>query len=211
MVELSYILTQFPYAGLFLLLLLGCIGFPFPEDAVLVTCGLLISQGIIMPLPGFLTVYSGIMLCDFIIYSIGKKYGRAIVTHRMLRRILSREKLHSIEKKFNKFGWLCIVLGRQIIGVRAQTILVSGILDMPRWKFLFVDAVASALTILIMLSLGYIGAKHVIKDPSMLIPGGYVLALILLFMVLFSFIKLRRAKRLMKNDGDITMATEKIS
>ncbi|HXX58494.1 MAG TPA: hypothetical protein VEI96_10875 [Thermodesulfovibrionales bacterium] len=36
MLQISSVIGQFPYLGLFVLLLLGGIGFPFPEDATLI-------------------------------------------------------------------------------------------------------------------------------------------------------------------------------
>jgi membrane protein DedA with SNARE-associated domain len=147
--ELSAIVMQFPYPGLFCLLILGSVGFPFPEDAILLSCGFLISRQIVAPLPAFIVVYAGIMIGDFIIYSFGRKYGRAVVTHKRFRRLLPPEKLYSIEKRFGKFGVLSVLVGRQIIGVRAQTMLAAGVLRMPLRTFLLTDAFASSLTIMI--------------------------------------------------------------
>jgi membrane protein DedA with SNARE-associated domain len=44
MFEASAHVDQFPYAGIFVLLLLGGMGFPFPEDIALLLRGFLISK-----------------------------------------------------------------------------------------------------------------------------------------------------------------------
>jgi membrane protein DedA with SNARE-associated domain len=200
--ELSDMVMQFPYAGLFCLLILGAIGLPFPEDAVLISCGLLISQGIIQPLPAFLAVYTGILIGDFLIYSAGRKYGRAVVTHRQFRKFLPGERLHSLEQKFTRFGWLFIVLGRQVIGLRAQTILVSGILGMSRRTFLAVDAFASFVTIMLMGSVGYLGMNHFMQNRSLGIPGGYAPILALIVIAGFGVLKWRRPRQVMSGNGE---------
>jgi len=46
---ISSITGHFPYLGLFILLILGGIGFPFPEGGTLILCGLLISTKVIKP------------------------------------------------------------------------------------------------------------------------------------------------------------------
>ena len=198
--ELSGIVMQFPYAGLFLMPLLGCIGFPFPEDAVLLSCGFLISQRIIMPLPAFLVVYTAVMISDFFIYSLGKKYGRAVITHRRSRRLLPPEKLHFLESRFRKFGVLTFVIGRQIIGVRAQTILAAGVLDMPLRTFLLTDACAAFLTVLLLVSLGYMGIASLMANYPFAIDGGYMLGTVFLCAAIFYLVRLHIAKRRMRTD-----------
>jgi membrane protein DedA with SNARE-associated domain len=195
MFELSDIVVRFPYPGLFCLLILGSIGFPFPEDAILLLCGFLIAQQIVLPLPAFLVVYAGIIIGDFIIYSLGKKYGRAVITHRRFKKLLPAEKLVSLENGYRRFGVLFIVLGRQIIGLRAQIILAAGILGMSSRRFLVTDAFASLMTIMIMLSLGYAGTHSLIKNHPAGIHGEYLLILFFPLAVSFCVIKWHRSKR----------------
>lgn len=207
---LSNIVVQFPYAGLFLMPLLGCIGFPFPEDAILLSCGFLISQSIVIPLPALLVVYAGVMISDFIIYSLGKKYGRAVITHRRFKNLLPPEKLHSLESRFRKYGVLSIVIGRQIIGVRAQTLLVAGVLDMPLRTFLMTDAFASSVTVMLMTTLGYTGTQRLIKDHAISINGICLLMVpVLLAALIFCLIKRHRSRRTTNNSENI-LAIEKM-
>jgi len=57
MPHISSIVQQFPYMGLFILLLVGGIGFPFPEDTTLILCGFLIFNGVVRPVPACIVVY----------------------------------------------------------------------------------------------------------------------------------------------------------
>jgi membrane protein DedA with SNARE-associated domain len=152
--SLSTIFGHFPYLGLFLLLIFGGIGFPFPEGGTLILCGLLISTNVIRPIYTLVIAYSGVLIGDFLFYSFGRKYGRMIITHRMFRRILSPKRLKMLADKFNKWGILFIFIGGRLIG---EIFLVAGILKMPRWKFIIIDTLSSLLTVVIWIGLGYLG------------------------------------------------------
>ncbi|MGE5893104.1 MAG: hypothetical protein ACM34I_03520, partial [bacterium] len=64
MTTLSAIVEHSPYAGLFVLLILGGIGFPFPEDATLILCGFLMAQQVIEPVRALVVVYGGLLIAD---------------------------------------------------------------------------------------------------------------------------------------------------
>lgn len=86
-------IEQFPYLGMFSLLILGGVGLPFPEDATLILCGILISIQVVKPIPALLTVYAGLLMADLLLHLIGRKYERQIVTHRRFRKVISPERL----------------------------------------------------------------------------------------------------------------------
>lgn len=157
MSELFALLERFPGIALFILPILGSIGLPIPEDAILFLCGILISKKSVLPLPGLMSVYAGILLSDFLIYSFGRKYGRRIVTHKIFLKILSPEKLVQLERGFIRSGPLIILFGRQFFWLRAKVFLVAGIMKMPVKKFLFMDAIAALFTIGVIVTLGYTG------------------------------------------------------
>lgn len=157
--QISAVVEQFPYLGLFVLLILGGIGFPFPEDTTLILCGFLIFNGVTKPLSALFVVYSGVLITDLGLYFVGKKYGRMIVTHKRFLKILSPERLSLLEEKFNKRGILVVLFGRHLIGLRAQILLVAGVMRMSFLKFLITDAVSSSFTIAFMVGAGYMGGN----------------------------------------------------
>jgi membrane protein DedA with SNARE-associated domain len=65
MLEVTTLIKHFPYFGIFILLVLGEIGLPFPEDATLILSGFLIAQKVTKPLPTLMVVYCGLLLTDF--------------------------------------------------------------------------------------------------------------------------------------------------
>jgi membrane protein DedA with SNARE-associated domain len=142
------------------MLVLGGLGVPiFPEDGTFILFGFLTYGKIVKLFPGFLVVYVGALLADLMIYAVGRKYGRRIVTHRWFHRFLPPAKFDVLQEKFNRKGSLFILCGRHILGVRVQLFLVSGIMRMPFWKFLRVDGLTVILTIAIWAAVGY-GGGH---------------------------------------------------
>ena len=157
---ISSITGHFPYLGLFILLILGGIGFPLPEGGTLILCGLLISTKVIKPGYALVIVYSGILIGDYLFYSFGRKYGRMIIKHRVFRKVLPPQRLEMLENEFNKWGILFIMIGGRLIG---EIFLVAGILKMSRIKFLTIDVLSSLLTVAIWVGLGYVGGHTLQK------------------------------------------------
>ena len=150
-----------PYAGIFLLLVLGEIGLPFPEDATLILSGFLIAQKVTKPLPTIIVVYCGLLFTDFSLFWVGRKYGRKVVEHKRFRRILSAERLLTLEEKFKKWGIYVVFVGRHFLGIRAQIFLVAGVMKMSALKFIMADAAAAILTMTLMVGIGFWGGNAI--------------------------------------------------
>jgi membrane protein DedA with SNARE-associated domain len=199
MVETSLLVEQFRYIGIFALLILGGIGLPFPEDATLLLSGVLLSQGVIRPVPAILVIYSGLLVTDFFLYMVGRKYGRRVVEHRKFHKIISPENLLKIEGRFKTWGSWVLFFGRHVIGLRAQLFLASGVMRIPPIKFLIVDAVSALFTIGIWGGIGYWGGNRIpvwVKDLKRVehIAGIVVLSLVALGAA-FWFFKVNRKFR----------------
>jgi len=156
---MTAIIEHFPYLGLFTLLILGGIGFPFPEDTTLILCGFLIFNDVVNPVPALLVVYIGVLFTDLLLYFVGKKYGRMIVTHKRFHKLISAERLSLLEQKFSRKGVLVVLFGRHVIGLRSQILLVAGVMRMSFLRFLAADAFSASLTIALMVWAGYMGGN----------------------------------------------------
>jgi membrane protein DedA with SNARE-associated domain len=159
--EITTFIDHFPYLGIFILLILGGVGLPFPEDTTLILSGFLVAHDIIKPLPGFLVIYAGLLMSDFSLYWVGKRYGRKVVEHKNFQRLISPEKLFKLEEKFKKWGALVILFGRHLLGLRAQIFLVAGVMRMHPIKFLIADAATALFTIALMGGIGYVGGNSI--------------------------------------------------
>jgi len=159
MFEATALVEHFPYIGIFILLILGGVGLPFPEDATLILSGFLVAQNVTKPFRVFGAVYTGLLISDFFLYWVGKKYGRMLVSHKRFQKIVSPDQLSRLEEKFKRRGVWVIIIGRHILGLRAQIFLVAGVMRMSAIKFLIADGTTSLLTIALMGGIGYAGGN----------------------------------------------------
>jgi membrane protein DedA with SNARE-associated domain len=183
------------------LLVLGVIGFPFPEDAILILCGFLIASGVVKPAPALIVVASGMLMTDYFLYYVGRKYGRKVVAHRRFRKIISARREVRLEKIFRRWGVLAILLGRHLVGLRSQIFLVAGILRMPRARFVLADAASSIVTMTIMVGAGYWGGSTLDLIKKDMEEAQYAL-LILIAIIAVALLIWRIAVGKLRNDED---------
>lgn len=197
MFEISGFIENFKYLGIFVLLILGGIGLPFPEDATLIICGFLLSHDIIKLIPALIVIYIGLLISDSFLYFIGRKYGRSIVMHKKFQKILTPERLSALEVKFNKKGSLIILFGRHLAGLRAQLFIVAGTMKMSASKFLISDGISSLFTMALWGGVGYLGGNslQIIKNDITRIE--HVAIFIFTFLLtIYLLVKYFRSKRI---------------
>lgn len=127
-------------------------------------------------------------MTDFFLYFIGKKYGRAVIEQKRFRKFLTSERISILEDKFKKRGTIVILLGRHIVGLRAQIFLVAGVMRMSALKFLIADAFTAVFTIILMVGAGYMGGyslQVVRKDITKIEHIAILLLIISLIIYLF--------------------------
>jgi len=196
MFQVSSIVEHFPYVGLLLLLFLGEIGLPFPEDATLLLSGFLIAHRVTKLVPTLLVVYGGLLVTDFSLYLIGKKYGRRLFEHKTFQKLLTPDRFKRIEEKFKQWGIWVILLGRHIFGLRAQIFLAAGVVRMSPLTFLLADGLSAMVTMILMMGIGYVGGDsvQVLQKDISRIEHFALLAFVLLVVawVIVRFLKSRR-------------------
>lgn len=183
MQDYSWLLDKFPYAGIFILLILGGFGLPVPEDIILIITGASIASGDINLVPAILAIFPALLIADFLLYSSGRKYGRSLIEKGRLSKIISMEQLKRLEAGFKKNGVYYILIGRSVSGLRAQLFLVAGLTRMPLKKFLIVDCVAAVISVAVMMFIGYMGGNSlqiILRDLTRIEHLAIVIVVILL-------------------------------
>jgi membrane protein DedA with SNARE-associated domain len=192
MIDTAQLIDKLPYPGLFLALMLGSIGLPIPEEATLLLCGYLIAKAVIQPVPGIAVVYAGVICSDFVVFMLGRHYGRKLLRFRIFKRILSPDRLINLENRFTRFAPLLIIFGRHIFGFRTKIVFMSALMGMTPRKFLLLDSIAATISVSVMVFAGYKGAEWVnnlfsglsTEDIILLVSGGLILVLIICFIYL---------------------------
>jgi membrane protein DedA with SNARE-associated domain len=192
---LSFV-EHFSYLGLFILLVLGTLGFPFPEDSILILNGFLVARCVVDPLAAFFVVYTGLLITDYSLYWVGRTYGRGVIEITRFQKILTPERLSRYEVKFQKWGGFVVFFGRFLLGVRAQVFLTAGILRLSRIKFLIFDGASAAIMLVFWGAVGFYG-DHAIqaaqaKARRMEHVVVIILVLIIAAAVMYAYIKSKR-------------------
>jgi membrane protein DedA with SNARE-associated domain len=148
-------LSHYGYAGLFLLLVLGIVGLPVPDETLLVFSGYLISKGRLHPALTFVSGFCGSACGISISYLIGKTLGYGFV-HRYGRYIhLSPQRIDDVHRWFQRIGHWLLTIGYYIPGARHFTALVAGMSDLEYRIFAAFAYPGAAMWVGSFLLLGY--------------------------------------------------------
>ena len=156
----TWLTFYFPYWGIFVLLVLGGLGLPFPEDLILILAGQLAYSEELNLVWMIVICFIGILPTDFLLYYIGKKYGRTIWRQRFVRQILTPKRRVQVMDQFKKRGDIVVFIARFIGGFRSPVFITAGILKMSGWRFFLLDFLASLVSIpLFVLGAFYLGQR----------------------------------------------------
>ncbi len=136
--------TQYGYLALFILLLLGIVGVPLPDEWLLLFAGFLVSRGELHPAPTVLAASAGSACGITVSYVIGRTLGLAAV-HRYGGRFgLGQDKLARVQQWYERVGKWCLLGGYFVPGVRHLTAILSGTAKL-RWVTFALFAYTGAL------------------------------------------------------------------
>jgi membrane protein DedA with SNARE-associated domain len=156
------------YGFVFAVLLLCGFGLPMPEDVILVTGGVLAWGASALEEPsvagmvqdrGLVVMVAvglvGILAGDSVIYWAGRKLGRRVAEFRLLRHMVTPDKLEKVEKRLRHRGNVVVMLARFLPGLRAPTYFTVGHSQFAYWKFLLFDGMAALVSAPLWVCLGF--------------------------------------------------------
>jgi membrane protein DedA with SNARE-associated domain len=149
------------YLGIALILVLGGLGLPIPEEAPIIVAAILSRNGTLSWPLAIASCLGGVLLGDMVVYFLGYFYGEKVLSLRLTRRLLTRQREAQIKGYFHRHGFKILVSGRFVPGFRTAAYLTAGILKLPPVKLLLTDIVAASLSTLLMFGLGYAFAYQI--------------------------------------------------
>jgi membrane protein DedA with SNARE-associated domain len=131
--------------AVFVILTLESIGFPLPGETLLIVSFALARRGEIS-FPGLLLfAWLGGVVGDNIGYLIGRWFGRAVILQYGQKIGLTASRLEHIEAVFRHYGPFTVAFARFFNILRQLNGVVSGMMNMNWWLFLFCNAFGCAL------------------------------------------------------------------
>lgn len=157
------LIGQYGYVGITLILILGGLGLPIPEEAPIMVAAILTRNGQMSAVPALASCMTGVLLGDFVVYLLGYFYGEKVLRFPLTRRFLTRQREAQIKGYFHRHGFRILVSGRLVPGFRTAAYLTAGILKLPMLRLLLTDLIAATLSTSIMFGLGYLFANTIQK------------------------------------------------
>ena len=156
---LSWI-SQYGYAGLFMLLVFGIVGLPIPDETLLMFSGYLISQSRLHPVWTFLSAFSGSACGISLSYGIGRFLGHGVIYRygRFVR--LRPEHLERVHQWYHRSGELVLAFGYFIPAVRHFSALVAGMSGLEYKVFALFAYAGAVVWVSTFLTIGYLVGDH---------------------------------------------------
>lgn len=148
------------YTLLFVLLLLCGLGFPMAEELVLLAGGGFVASGVLDPLLMLLVNFLGVLIGDVFLFSLGRGVSSRLsrsprFTHWFAHKLARGRPL------FARYGSTTIFLARFVPGLRAPAFLIAGTMQMPLWRFVGIDTLASLIFVPALCGIGYLFADQI--------------------------------------------------
>lgn len=153
-------LSQYGYAGLFGLLVIGIVGLPVPDETLLTFSGYLISKGKFHPALAFAAGFGGSVCGISLSYLIGRTAGYKAARRYGKYVHLTDERLEQVHRWFERVGEWLLTVGYFIPGVRHFTALVAGMSKLGYGKFAAFAYAGAAVWVATFLSIGYLVGEN---------------------------------------------------
>jgi membrane protein DedA with SNARE-associated domain len=157
----EHLIGQLGYVGITLILIMGGLGLPIPEEAPIILAAVLSKNGQLQWTLAMASCLLGVLLGDLVVYFLGFFYGEKVLSLPLTRRLLTRQREAQIKGYFHRHGFKILVSGRFVPGFRTAAYLTAGILKLPTLKLLVTDVVAASLTTFLMFGMGYAFAHQI--------------------------------------------------
>ncbi|MGE5496575.1 MAG: DedA family protein, partial [Syntrophothermus sp.] len=101
---MNFYIAHYGYFGIYILLLLGIVGLPVPDETLIGLTGFMISKGELSLLPSFFSAWAGSISGITISYFIGRGFGKFVLQKYGHYMHLTPENLEKAHSWFNRFG-----------------------------------------------------------------------------------------------------------
>jgi membrane protein DedA with SNARE-associated domain len=155
MLDLSQVVAHWGYAAIFFAVLLGNLGLPVPDEAVLGLAGYLIWAGDLrLPMVLAIGILSAVV-GDNIGYWIGRRYGAPVV-ERYARWVLRKpERVAAARGFIARYGPLAVFAARFLVGVRFLGGPLAGAFGLRILPFAVANLLGAAVFVPFAVGIGY--------------------------------------------------------
>ncbi len=155
MPDLDALLTHWGYAALFLIVVLGNVGLPVPEESILALAGYAVWRGT-LSLPVVLAVgIASAVVGDNLGYRVGRRYGRTVLERYARWARVTPERLRQVTSVVTRYGAWAVLVARFVAGLRFLAGPLAGAAGVPPAAFLIANGLGALLFVPYAVGLGY--------------------------------------------------------
>jgi glycerol-3-phosphate O-acyltransferase / dihydroxyacetone phosphate acyltransferase len=146
---------NYTYLGVFIVLLLGSLGVPIPEEMPIIAAAVLSHEGIVRWWLALPICLLGVLSGDVVLYWVGRHWGERVLDWRLVRLVLSPAREQWLKAAYRRHALKTVVTARHVMGLRAAAFLTAGSASVPFWKFVLADAGAALIGVPLAFGLAY--------------------------------------------------------
>ena len=191
---LAGFLDKFTYLAIVGVLSAAGLGVPVSEDLTLLLGGGLASRGITSYWPTLAAGYLGVLVGDALIHQWGRRMGPKAYAAPVVQKALSPERQEKLRVHFAKHSFLTVVVGRHTPFLRAPVFFLAGASGVSFATFILADAVSAAITVPIVVTLGYKFGQHLDVVRGHIHEVQWALGAVVLVGLAIWFVRRRRRK-----------------
>lgn len=148
-------IEHFTYGGIALVLVLGGLGAPIPEELPILAAGVLSREAVIRWWIALPLCVVGVLVGDIALYWAGHHWGLRVCRWPVVRCVLTEARERRLLSAYRRHGVKIVVVARHVVGLRPAAFLTAGIARLPFWKFLLVDFAAACVGVPLSFGLAY--------------------------------------------------------
>lgn len=186
-------IPEYGYPALFILLMLGIVGLPIPDETLLTFSGYLIFKNELALIPTMATAFLGSICGITISYAIGRCLGRYFVRTVGRRLRIGPDDLDKVNAWYVRWGKYALIVGYFVPGIRHLVALVAGSSNLPLVIFMPFAYTGALIWSATFLGLGY-GLGETWAHASNTVHRGLAVTGGMVFMVLIGLFVLRMRK-----------------
>lgn len=154
-------IAAYPYIGVALAFVLCGLGFPLPEEIVLLVGGYVCARYPDKATLGWMMVWcaGSIVAGDLLPFVLGRIFGVRLLRLRWLRYFVTKQRLAKFDRWFRRRGDAVIFIARFLAGIRVVAFFTAGTMKMRWTRFLLLDGLGIVLIVPSLTLLGFHGAS----------------------------------------------------
>ena len=142
-------------------LFVGALGFPIPENPILMGGGYAIFNQVSPPAASLGLWFVAIVTGDTVLFAIAYWFFNRPALSAFLKRYVGAKRLESYQKAFASRGGWTLFLSRFTFGIRAVAYLAAGAAHYSWRRFLVVDGISVAVQVILFVGIGYFAGEKV--------------------------------------------------